>query len=64
MMTILFLLRSWSALNEGLHKLTEQECATLLKAEKLGPRRLSFLIRIYGRFNRLRTTRERNELTR
>lgn len=56
------LLKNWSTLNEHLHDLTEQQCSELLKKEKKGKKRVAFLIRIYGRFNTLRTERERLEL--
>ena len=53
---------SWDELNRRLKKMTEAECAALLEAEEAGRARTSFLIRIYGRFNTLRTQRERREL--
>lgn len=56
------LLENWSVLNKGLHKLNEEDLIKLLQAEKKGKRRVQFMIRIYGRFNRLRTERERSEL--
>lgn len=56
------LLQAWGTLNKEMQKITEEGCAELLKREKKGRRRLSFLLRIYGRFNKLRTQRERNEL--
>ena len=55
-------LLNWVTLNEDLHYLTEVECWALLKAEQKGKKRLQFLLRIYGRANRMRTQRERNEL--
>ena len=55
-------LLNWATLNEDLHYLTEVECWALLKAEQKGKKRLQFLLRIYGRANRMRTQRERNEL--
>ena len=55
-------LRNWGALNEALRKATEQQCQQLLAAERKGKRRLQFLLRIYGRYNRLRTIRERKAI--
>jgi hypothetical protein len=58
-----FLLKSWEALNTGLKDLKEDEVRELLAIEKAGRARHSFLIRIYGRLNTLRTERERKQLT-
>ena len=58
------LLQNWAVLNTHLTKLSEKECAELLKREKKGKKRFNFLLRIYGRYNRLRTVRERAELMR
>lgn len=55
-------LLSWALLNQKLVTATEKECKELLQREKKGERRISFLLRIYGRWNKLRTTRERNEI--
>jgi hypothetical protein len=55
-------LENWSKLNEFLKQATEEQCAELLKLEKKGKKRLQFKLRIYGRLNKMRTTRERNEL--
>lgn len=55
-------LATWVDLNEALRNVNETECWTLLKAEQAGKRRVQFLLRIYGRANRLRTERERNAL--
>ena len=56
------LLKSWQGLNKHIKTLTEAEAGDLLEAEKKGKRRLGFLMRLYGRFNTLRTIRERQEL--
>ncbi len=53
---------SWRDLNKKLKTATEEQCAEMLKKEKKGPKRLQHLLRIYGRFNKLRTNRERIEL--
>ena len=56
------LLGSWAALNTGVKKLTETQAKALLDAERNWAKRQSFLLRIYGRYNTLRTKRERKEL--
>lgn len=56
------LLENWAGLNAQLGELTEEECWHLLALEKTGLKRLQFLLRIYGRANKLRTQRERQEL--
>ncbi len=55
-------LENWGKLNEFLKVATEEQCEKLLLMEKLGAQRLQFKLRIYGKLNKLRTTRERNEL--
>lgn len=57
-------LANWNSLNEKLQstKTTEEDCWKLLKSERAGPRRLQFMLRIYGRANKLRTERERKEI--
>jgi len=55
-------LRTWATLNAHVKKLTESELSWLLQLELAGEARTQFIIRIYGRFNRLRTIRERKEL--
>ena len=55
-------LSNWSTLNQHVQKLDEATIADLLKKEKKGKRRTQFLLRLYGRFNILRTARERQEL--
>lgn len=56
------LLENWAALNHGLPELTEKDCLELLSFERENKRRVQFMLRIYGRYNRLRTHREREEL--
>jgi len=55
-------LESWAVLNESLMQLDESACHDLLKLEKAGANRPLFLFRIYGRYNKLRGARERDEL--
>lgn len=61
-MKISDVLKNWEAVNIFMLSATEKEAAQLLEAEKVGAARLSVLMRIYGRFNKLRTRRERSEL--
>ena len=56
------LLLSWKQLNDKIAELTEQEALELLEQEKAGKRRAGFLLRLHGRYNVMRTARERNEL--
>lgn len=53
---------TWLQLQDRLVRAKESDCLTLLKAEKAGKKRVQYLLRIYGRFNVLRTKRERTEL--
>jgi hypothetical protein len=53
---------TWVGLNELMMEAGEQECLELLRAEKKGPARTQFLLRIHSRLNRLRAERERVEL--
>lgn len=55
-------LRNFRTLNAVLKCATEEECEILLTEEKQNERRHEFLVRIYGRMNKLRSTRERLEL--
>lgn len=55
-------LANWPGLNEALRAATEEEAAALLRAERGGKRRVQYLMRIHGRFNRERARRERAEL--
>lgn len=55
---------TWRELNRWLLGATEDECLEALAAERAGPRRRAFLIRIHARFDKLRRRREREELTR
>ncbi len=55
-------LTNWSSLNKFLVMATEEEANRLLQRERAQFARLQFLLRIYGKYNRLRTQRERTEL--
>lgn len=55
-------LGSWLALNKFLRTARETQCSILLAFERKGRRRLNYMLRIYGRYNRLRCDRERREL--
>ncbi len=55
-------LKNWQCLQAELHTLTEKQCWELLEVEKTGHRRTQFLLRIYGRANKLRGNRERLNL--
>lgn len=54
---------SWIALNEALRDCNEDVCKGLLKEELSGRKRTQFLKRIHSRLNKVRATRERQELT-
>jgi hypothetical protein len=58
-------LNTWGSLNARMQdpSLTEQQCWDLLTLEQSGKARIQFMLRIYGRANKLRTTRERMEIT-
>jgi hypothetical protein len=55
-------LKNWESLNRELIKFNEDQCWDLLKAERAGLCRTQFLLRIYGRGNKLRGKRERKDL--
>lgn len=55
-------LENWSVLNENVQNLDEETLWKLLQRERKGEKRTQFLIRLYGRYNKLRTVRERKEL--
>ncbi len=55
-------LKNWESLNRELPKLSEVQCWDLLTAERAGLCRTQFLLRIYGRGNKLRGKRERKDL--
>lgn len=53
---------NWKEMNAKLVAADERGCWEMLKEEKLAARRTYFLLRIYGKANKLRTLRERAEL--
>lgn len=55
-------LENWATLNKYVQFIDEATLQALIKKEAQGQARPQFLMRLYGRFNRLRTTRERREL--
>lgn len=56
-------LRNWSDLNRKLMAMSEDEVAELLEVERThGKGRLTFLLRLQARLNRLRRERERAAL--
>lgn len=57
-----YLLENWASLNDSIMELEEAQVQRLLEQERTGQRRPAFLLRLYGRFNTLRTKRERTEL--
>lgn len=57
------LMTSWHKLNKQLSKITDEEIVLkMLRDEKSGPHRSTFLKRLHQRYTRLRATRERREL--
>ena len=56
------ILRNWQSLQQALPELTEEDCWKLLEIERAGYRRTQFLLRLYGRANKLRGKRERVKL--
>lgn len=57
-------LTNWKTLNVALKKLSEKQVHSLLRNERQGAARPTFVMRIYGRFAKLREQRERSELQR
>lgn len=55
-------LENWTNLNLALRSIDEAQAKKLLSKEREGKKRINFLLRIYGRYNRLRSDRERREL--
>lgn len=55
-------LKNWTTLSNVIMDLTENELERLKQAEKKGQNRLSFLSRIQGRINKLRSRRESAEV--
>jgi len=61
-MDIKFALSNWIALNDALRACNEEQAEALLKAELKGEARGRYISRIYTRFSRTRSLRERKEL--
>jgi len=55
-------LRDWSALNVRLMSMTETETEELLNFERSTKARLRVMLRIYHRFSKLRSAREKAEI--
>lgn len=53
---------NWHSLNDVILTATEDEIYKMMQAERKGLRRISILLRLYGRYNKLRSQRERIEL--
>lgn len=54
--------KTWRDINAELSEANEQRCKELLDEERSGENRQLFVIRIYGRYAKLRAQRERREL--
>lgn len=55
-------LENWVSLNNVIMDMTEEQLEQLKEQEKAGQNRLSFLSRIQGRINKLRSRRESAEI--
>jgi len=53
---------TWQDLQRTMKEGTEQDIKKMLDHEAKNQKRMPFLFRMHGRFNKLRTTRERSEL--
>lgn len=58
------LLNNWNTLNASLMQLKEAEVAQLLSHERANKKRLTFMLRLHARLNKLKSERERVELVR
>jgi Lon protease-like protein len=56
------ILASWKKLNAKIAELTEAELTALLSIERANKRRAMVIRRLHQRLNKLRVTREREEL--
>ncbi len=56
------LLGNWNTLNENLMGLSEQQVGRLLTYEKHHNNRITFILRLHSRLNKLRRERERRVL--
>lgn len=54
--------QNWRDINKKIMEMNEEELKKLLETEQQNKKRIQYLLRIYGRYNTLRTERERNEL--
>lgn len=54
--------QDWNRLNDTLRSCDEDLARQLLESERRGKRRVQWLMRIHGRYNKLRAQRERQEL--
>lgn len=53
---------TWERLQATLKKVDEPTCKKMIYHELKHQRRLPFVFRMHGRFNKLRATREREEI--
>lgn len=61
---LLKLLGNWNTLNASLMKLKEREVAQLLAHERANKKRLTFMLRLHARLNKLKSERERVAIVR
>jgi hypothetical protein len=54
--------KTWRDINAELVDANEQRCKEMLDEERNGENRQLFVIRIYGRYAKLRAARERKEM--
>jgi hypothetical protein len=52
------ILKRFDVLNDFIQGATEAQCLELARAEEMGQNRISLLLRIYSRFNKMRRARE------
>jgi hypothetical protein len=55
-------LANWTALNALIMKLTEKDVVVLIEHERANRGRVRVLLRLYNRFSKLRSIREKKEL--
>jgi hypothetical protein len=58
------LLNNWTLLNKQLMELSEKQVDALMIAERKGRGRMRVMLRIYNRFSKLRSQREKLEIAR
>jgi hypothetical protein len=56
------MLSTWRTVIESITKLSEEEAAQAIEFEQNGAKRRDIIMRLYGRYNRMRTERELREL--